>query len=77
MWIKFNGSSKRRQSHACICGSVACAELSKDYYSINDVRGTHCQAPVFNTREWEALATKSAWEKLLDTIDDKEHKKKE
>ena len=44
MWIKFNGSSKRRQSYACICGSDACTELSKDFVSITDVRSIHCRS---------------------------------
>ena len=42
MWIKFNGSSKQRQAHHCICGSDGCNELSKDYWAISNIRGTYC-----------------------------------
>ena len=77
MWIKFNGSSKRRQAHACICGSIGCTELSKDYWAISDIRGTYCRTPAFKAKEWEALAKKESWDKLLDDIDDEEYKNKE
>ena len=77
MWIKFNGSSNRRQAHQCICGGDACNELSKDYWAICDIRGTYCRTPAFKAKEWEALAKKELWDKLLYDIDDDEHKKKE